>query len=208
MNISRNYDRLVSFIVSAMVTTSFLATAPSTAVISAAAGPQPAALLNALEGMRAAGWYGMENALLPAPAAIPQTASAAPAAAAANPLSDIQIQKLIKLTVDHGHDVTLSHFITNALGVTVPGELLTVRQVSIIVSPELSRAFQKSKDDGYLFLTITPAGYKVYRTDANEALIAAVEIPPGQGPVAIAVADAQQQLAAEIAYWGAIADRF
>jgi len=209
MDFSRAHDRLISFAVSAMITTSFLATAPNPNAVSAAAGPQPAAVMNALEGLRAAGWAGIQNAALPAPALVPQTTPSAPAAAENPPLSIIQIQKLLKLTIDHGHDIALDKYVTAALGLTAPGETLTLPQVSIAVNPQLIRSFEKiTSDGGYLFGAGTAASYKAYRTNANLELIAAVQKNTDQAPVAVPIAEAQQQLMIEIAYWGMVADHF
>lgn len=211
MDFSRAHDRLISFAVSAMITTSFLATAPAPApdAITAAAGPQPAAVMNALEGLRAAGWSGLQNAALPAPALVPKTAPSAPAAAVNPPLSDIQIQKLLKLTIDHGHDIDIDVSVTAALGLTAPGEILNVRQVSITVNPQLHRAFQKiMSDGGYLFGAGSPDSFRAYRTNAKQELIAAVEKNSNQAPVVVPIVEAQQQLKVEAAYWGMVADKF
>lgn len=209
MDFNRAHDRLISFAVSAMITTSFLATAPVPGAMTAAAGPQPAAVMNALEGLRAAGWEGLQNAALPTPAVAPKNTPSAPTAAENFTLTDIQIQKLLKLTIDHGHDITIDQSVTAALGLTGPGESLTVRQVHVITNPQLGHAFQKAmKDDGYLFGTVYPDSFRVYRTNANQELMGAVEKHPNQVPVVIPVADAQQQLQVELAYWGTIADKF
>lgn len=210
MDLSRAHDRLFSLAVSAMITASFLATAPAPDAVFAAAGPAPAAVMNAVEGLRAAGWAGLKDAALPPPALAPQSTPAAPAAPAADfKLSDVQIQKLLKLTIDHGHDTMIDRSVTTALGLTAPGEPMVVRQVTLIINPKFSRAFQKStKDDGYLFGTVFPDSFKVYRTDAQQALLGAVEKRPNQPPVVIPVADAQRDLQAELVYWGSVADRF
>lgn len=209
MDFSRAHDRLISFAVSAMITTSFLATAPAPDAITAAAGPQPAAVMNALEGLRAAGWSGLQNAALPAPALVPQTAPSAPAAAVNSVLSDIQLQKLLKLTVDHGHDTQFDKIISDTLGITSGEETVIVRQVTIKVPPAFRRAFQKiPTDGGYVFVYGTITDYAAYRTNANQEFVAAAVKNANQAPVAIPLAEAQQQFNVELAYWGTIADKF
>jgi hypothetical protein len=206
MESSRYHDRLLSFAVSAMITASFLATAPAV-TINAAAGPQPAALMNAMEGLRNSGWHGMTNMVMPAPVIAPRTSTPAPAADEAPALTDAQVKILAKLLVDYGHDTALGSNVTSALGITAPGATITVRQISTPFDGHLARAFHILSDGGFLVAAVSAGNARTYRANAKQELVAAVDTKTGQAPVVIPVADAQRELKAELAFWAATADQ-
>jgi hypothetical protein len=209
MDLRLTHERLVSFAASAMITASFFATAPGVAV-TAASGPQPAAILGALEGLRASGWQGLKESYEPTVPASPRPTAASFTPAEKMPLSDTEIQKLSKLLAEHGADAPLSSAVTTALGLTRPGESLTLRQLHVYFDNKTrAHAYHLLPNDGgYLILAVSPTDARSYRANIKQELIAAVDTFTGQAPVVIPVADAQKELAAEFAYWAGIADKF
>ena len=207
MHYSRHYNRLVSFLVSAMVTTSFLATAPGTTV-TAASGPQPAAIMNALEGLRGVGWHGLQDAALPPAMIAPQGSITTPATEEKPLLSDQQVQRLAHFMVNFGIDSPLATAVTTALGLTKAGETKVFRQLNVPFDGHLAHAYHRTEDGGFLLVTASTVSARTFRADAKQQLVAAVDTKPGLAPVAIPVADAQAELKNELAYWANVADKF
>lgn len=207
MEFSLKYDRLVSLAVSAMLTASFLATAPGT-TISAAAGPQPAAMAGALEALRAAGWQGVKGMSIPAPVASPTVVSAPPAEVTEKPsLSDAQLEALSRLLVKYGLPGEVKPNVANALGLTKPGESLPMRELNTTVEKKL-HAYHVI-DGGYLLYAIYLGQEShIFRVNSKQELVASIKItPPITTPVVIPVADAQKELKDELTYWAGVADR-
>jgi len=209
MDLRLNHEKLVSFAVSAMLTASFLATAPGN-VVTAAAGPQPAALLGAYEGLKASGFQGLKEAYEPATAAAPRSAVATPVSFSRTVLTETEVQKLAKLMAAHGADMPVNAAVTVALGLTAPGETMTLRQLGVTFpNDSLIHTYNPLPNDkGTLFYVVSPASARTYYANAKQELVGAVDKKTGEAPVIIAAAVAQKELDAELAYWAALADRF
>lgn len=206
---SRIHSRLVSLTVSMMITASFLATAPSS-TLDAAAGPQPAAVMNGLEGLRAAGWRGLNGMTPPASAAAPQPAPASASAPSvpASPLTEPEIQHLLALGVEHGHDIPVSAKVTTALGLTAPGQQATYRQLSLGKDKDSQHGFQKTGDDSYLLILDVSGGFIAIRTNARMELVGAVKQAKDGTVTVVPLPDAQSTLQTELAFWHAVANKF
>jgi hypothetical protein len=201
MEFSRNHHRLFSIAVSAMLTSAFLATAPGT-TISAAAAPQPQALMQAFDGLRNAGFKGLSNVALPPPTTAPTFSTPVPVDPAGAGLTDNQLKKLDGFMPKFGLDVTLVKMVSDALGITHGAETLTIRELAIGDAPNPKHAFSRIASGGYLYILATSADARSYYIDTNQSLIAAVVVPANSTtPVAIPVALAQTQLKDEFAFW-------
>ncbi|MDE2143420.1 MAG: hypothetical protein KGJ84_13515, partial [Elusimicrobia bacterium] len=85
------------------------------------------------------------------------------------------------------------------------GATLTLRQMGIL-RDRTGHAYQVTADGGFLIMTGSVEGARIYRANPKQELIAAVSKKTGFAPVAIPAADAQRELDAEFAFWAAIAD--
>src|ERR1035437_4268237 len=71
------HESLTSLAVSAMLTSAFLAP-PSNRASEDAAGPQPQAIMTALDGLRGSGWAGTQELTTSVNVVVPQSAAVAP----------------------------------------------------------------------------------------------------------------------------------
>lgn len=197
MDFARSQNRLISFAVSAMLTSAFLSTAPSS-FITAGAGPQPMAILNAI---RAEGWHGAQGVELPTPAAEP--ASAAPLASVpAKPLSEEQLQKICKWIADHGSVSTDIKKLTDALGLTKNDEKLTLPGMSTHDAENVIYIIQILNDGkGYVVADVNHELFHVYWVDKNLDLVSAVSMIKGQTPAAMPIKDAAAGINHDLAFW-------
>src|ERR1019366_9534153 len=121
MSLDSRHDRLVSLAVSAMLTSALFASAPG-GVVAASTGPQPAAIINALTAIRAAGWSGAQNVDMPSPPT-PQASATRNAAAASNrPISDAQFKKILDDNATNGGNTQTAPIVAKAFGVDHPSQ--------------------------------------------------------------------------------------
>lgn len=222
MDPRRPSPTLMSFAVSAMLTSALLATAPGGAYTAAATGPQPRALINAFEGLRAAAWSGTQSVSLPTPpAAIPTAAiesSAAPASAspALDPLklSPAEMRTQLQILAQHGNHVSITPTVTQALGLTAGSQTLWVDEVSygFPLTPSengFTHSFATLPDGGYLFFRVKTNSNnislfgKFLRLDRNQNLIAAYSWVQGGSTTRLSWSEAEAQLRDEIHAWRA-----
>ena len=206
MDLSRTHESLTSLVVSVMLTSAFLASAPHSGITEAGAGPQPQAIVNVLSGLRASGWAGtteMPDMML---VSTPHSAAGSAESIAEPSLTGDQQKKLAALMAAYGHDVALSQPVTDALGLSKGGEVLTLRQLTVDEHPEL-HTYIPLADRGFIFFFIDTTAARSYRLDGNFKFVAAVSKKKGQEPVVIPISDAYRNVQAEIAYWAALADK-
>jgi len=212
MDSIRTQGKFLSFAVSAMLTSTFLATAPNPGIVSAAAGPQPAAIAALLDGARAAGFAGMKDVPAPAAVAAPEPAANKPAAIAAAPaLTPLQIQKLRNLaTGPNGHLGHLRPAISSALGVG-PNDRDSIFPSFTATDDQkpLSYQIMLLPDSGYIVGRNENGTVLIFRLDANLRLLGAVTVKSiTDTPTAIPSSDAERLLALDLVTWGQIADGF
>jgi hypothetical protein len=122
-------------------------------------------------------------------------------------LSPVRIERLAKLIAEHSHDAAIDSSVTTSLGLTRPGEVLTLRQLSLRLAPVV-RLYHRLPDGGWLFVMISPESARAYRANPRQELVAAVEKRTGEPPVVIPASDAERWFKAEISYWADVADHF
>lgn len=210
MDLSRTQGKLFSFAVSAMMTSAVLATAPNSSLLSAAAGPNPAAIAAMLDGARSAGFAGMKD--VPAPAAVATPAAASKPAAQAQPaLTPTQIQKLRKLaTGPDGHMGHLRPAISSALGVG-PADRDSIFPSYTVNDDQVNVDYQiyiLPDESGYVIGRNDHQSVRIFRLDARLNVIGAVTVKTTtDAPVAIPPADATRLSAIDLTTWGQIADQ-
>jgi hypothetical protein len=207
MDFSRSHRRLFSLASSLMVTASVLATAPAP-FVAAAAGPQPAALTGAMNGLKALGWAGAKDLAVPAPAASPDATTPAPQPAAKPHLTDAQFGILAKAMAKYGHKVTLYTDITGPLGIA--GNI-TVDQLSLKIAPPDYRAhsiqFVPGTGDILFISTDVDHNLRASLADPQQKLIAAESVDQRMVATKLDPAKAQAELDIETTFWMNAADR-
>ena len=205
MDMNRTHEALMSLAVSAMLTSAFLASAPSGTNL-ASAGPQSQAIMNALSSLRASDWAGAQEITVPTAVTELQSADPAHAASASKTILTADQQKiLLNLRDAHGHDVALSSAVTAALGISKGAEVLTLRQLTINAHPNL-HVYIPLPDGGFMLSFVDDVAASSYRLDANFKLLAAVSKKTGEAPIVIPMPDAERNAQTELAYWAAVAD--
>jgi hypothetical protein len=207
MDMRRTHDVLTSFVVSLMLTSAFLAST-SNDMNEAAAGPQPQAIMNALNSLRASGWAGTQDLTMPSAAPMQQSAMVVPAATPPESVLTAAQKKKISMLMDvYGKAAVLHSDVTAALGISKGDEVLTLRSLADLEAP-LLHAYIPLPDGGIL-LGLREDGVMTwnYRLDADLKLIAAVSKGVDQAPVVIPMADATRNAQAEIIFWAALADK-
>ena len=205
MSLRFTHETLTSFAVSAMLTSAFLAPAPN-GTSTAASGPQPQAIMNALNGLRASGWAGTQDIPAPNAVAAPQAAASASAVSAPEPILTAAQQKaLVTLMATYGHDIALNSGITAALGITKGNDVLTLRQLGVNAHP-FGHIYIPLPDGGFMLIFNNRVAPASYRLDANLKLIAAVSKNGNEAPVVIPVPDAERSVHTELTFWADVAD--
>jgi len=209
MNVNRMHNHLISFIISAMITSAFLATAPD-GIISAGAGPQmPAQLIpTVLAQVRGTGWHGTATQTIPISVAAPHTTEVNMPTQPTAPLSGEQLQKILKNLEERNKLAAVDRVITDSLGLTKNGEVLTLQY----------RALKDSQGIMHAFVLLNGnMGYLVSQRKGNESII--FHLDPTLKPVitiagtygqpkfsAVPLPDVEGTLQAELRYWANIAD--
>ena len=207
MDLSRKHEKLISFAVSAMISSAFLSTAPGP-VMTAAAGPQPQAVLQAVQALHSAGFQGTANMALPSPAAAPIAVSFNPTSTGPI-LTDAHLKKYDGWLVQYGVDIALGKPATDALGLTTGPQTLTVRELVLGTKAPLAKHAMARNPErgGFIFIRVTPDGSRCYVANDKQELVGAVFVSvDGGGPVTLAAADAQKQLNEELTFWAKSAD--
>ena len=112
-----------------------------------------------------------------------------------------QRNKLAKFMDEHGHKVSLNTNVTTALGITKPGQSLTINQLILDESSTIKHTYMILPNGGFLIAVddlAAPASY-VYRLDANFMLIAGVKGIPSS-VAAIPTSDAKRAVDVENNY--------
>lgn len=201
MDFSRAQDRLFSLAASLMVTASVLATAPAP-VISAASGPQPQALINALTGLRAAGFRLDPRLVLSAPASTPAAAvPSAPPDQAGPKLTAEQVKRILAFSAAQGHEQLMDKRLTDALGLTSGSGTLTLHEIGLELPSKEVVGFYALPDGGYLLASVRNGVNYGYRTDKDFNLIAAASRIEGAPALVIPRAEAQKGLDTALTTW-------
>jgi hypothetical protein len=206
MKSRRIQDRLLSLVVSAMLTSAVLMTAP-TGTIDAAVGPQPQALVNALNELHSGGWAGLQNVSVPTPVSAPMYAPAAAPAAMETPLSAKELSQLRSYSATYGIDIAIDKSVTDALGLTSGARILTIRELGTDQPDRSKKIISFLPKDGNILIGLdTVGGSYVYILGPDIKLIAAVFKKSGRPPVVIPISQAQAGVQTELAYWAKIGD--
>ena len=194
MTQNRSHARLISFTISAMFTSAFLATAPNT-FVAAAAGPQLPQIINVV-GM----FPGMQT---PEVAPPPITPDASDAAISPPPrlITAAQFKKILDDTAVNGKIAPVSTEVTTPLGLTIKGNTLTVPRDSFRDPNENRHSFWKLENKNYLFGVSNQVSAHIYYVDKDFVLIAAVTRTAKDGVSIIPNSDAHAGLCAELAYF-------
>jgi hypothetical protein len=128
-------------------------------------------------------------------------------ATTARPLSDAQLQKIIKNLKERNKRETLDPAI-GLLGLTKNGELLTVLARSLIDKQGITHGFYLlNGDTGYIVGQQTEKGTTACRIDMNLNLVSAVFKPSDQSePYVVPLSEAAEILHTELLVWAEIAD--
>ena len=207
MDFSRMHEKLVSFAVSAMISSAFLSTAPGP-VMTAAAGLPPQAVLQAVQALHSAGFQGTANMALPSPAAAPLAVSFNPTTTGPI-LTDAHLKKYDGWFTQYGVDITLVKPATDALGLTAGPQTLKVRELVLDTKAPLAKHAMARIPErgGLIFIRVTPDGSRSYVANDKQELVSAIFMSvDGGGPVVLAAADAQKQLVDELTFWAKSAD--
>lgn len=132
----------------------------------------------------------------------------APGDAAPGPVLTAEHRLVLdKLLAYHGLNTVLLPSLTDALGLTRSGDTLGVRQMNIVLDSGERHVFNRL-DDGRMILAYVKGNvFNSYLVTSQVQLIAAVrETVPDQKVSALPFAEAEKELAAELAYWAEIAD--
>lgn len=205
MDVRPTHESLLSLAVSAMITSAFLATAPAP-IVTAAAGPQPAAILGAVQALKSEGWHGMQAVEIPSAVSVPAPAlapAAHPPIAPAQSLSDDQLKKLLVDTVANGSDAVVKAPIAGPLGIGPAGQAVKVHADAFGGIGTETHAFAAiPAQTGYVLWHRMPDGNRVdyYRLDDKLALVDAVTLT-AQGVAHVSPTDAQKTLDAEWTFW-------
>jgi hypothetical protein len=193
----------MSFAVTAMFTSGLLSTAPN-AFVAAASGPQPAVLVNALNGLRADGWHAVEAVSAQTPAAVPASVPAP----ASGTLTETQLQALVRLANTKGQRGKLNQLVTNALGLTSGTDPIAPLQYTMHDPKGFGHAFcVLDGGSGYILGIAYPGRAEIYYVGLDLSLKAALNKRKDENPESIATGDAQKNLSAEFAYLALIADQ-
>ena len=204
MNSSRMHNHLISFVVSAMITSAFLATAPD-GLISAGAGPQMSTILAQVRG---AGWHGTSAHMTPISVAEPHTTAVNMPVKPASPLSKEQLEKILKNLEERNKQTSISSEISEILGLTKNGEVLTIQARAFKDSQGVMHGFFRlNGNDGYLMSQRTEAKATIFHLDPNLKPITAISNMPGQPKMSmIPLPEVEGTLNTELRYWANIAD--
>ncbi len=208
MNARSIHAQLISFAASAMFSSAVLMAAPH-GTIDAAAGPQPQAVVNALNALRSGGFAGLKDVSVPDAVSAPMSAPAAaqaPAEAPA-PLSPAQIAKLHALTASYGHDSPIDKSVTDALDLTTGADILTLRELTT-PHPDKSVnviSFLPNSENILVAFQDNIAIY-IYKVTPDFKLIAAIRKVYDGLPVVIPFAEAQADARTQLEYWAQVAD--
>jgi hypothetical protein len=111
------------------------------------------------------------------------------------------VRHLGKWLKSYGTDIALGAAATNPLGLTAPGEQITVREIAID-GPGWKRGYVRLvADGGFLFIAVDARGSTSFRADADGKLVSAVRVSKGVG-TPIELAGAQTEYRALTDYWG------
>jgi hypothetical protein len=211
MDSSRTQDRLFSFVISAMLTSAVLATAPSTGIITAAAGPQSPAIMSMIDGMRSAGFSALKDAPMPSSVASPSSTVAVKATASAQPgLTPAQVAKLRKLALGpEGNDGEIRASVAKALGLNNGDRAASLRSFSAEDSDTkiLVQIYLLPNNAGYIIARSDGKTVRLFKLDAALNMTIAVSVPVNDNTVSpIPAPDAQKLCDADKATMGQIAD--
>ncbi|HMK67104.1 MAG TPA: hypothetical protein VK433_01055 [Stellaceae bacterium] len=123
-------------------------------------------------------------------------------------ISDEQISKIVAMLDEHGKEVPLDPYVTEALGLTKDGVKISPRQIAVRDDEGLIHAFIRlDKGGGYLFGRVAEPGVLVIRVSADWKLVSAILKSPGRPETAkLPRPEAQQGYEEELKHWAKIAD--
>jgi len=209
MNRIRSHGNLLSFVVSAMLTSAFLATAPE-GIIHAGTVPIPAqAMSTLLSNVQGSGWHGTSTMMVAVPSATPNAVAVNVPPAPASPLRDAQLIKIIS-AVDKSEDVrALSPAMAVLLG--LPTNPQNTFKFHFFVTPEgTSHVFARlNASNDYLVYSRTGSVGTFMHVDAGLQLYAAATETVGVAGATLKVLpvrEAAKQLDQELAAWANYAD--
>ncbi len=211
MHASRTQGRLISFAVSAMLTSAVLATAPDIGIVTAATVQPPTAVLSMIDGARSGVFAGSKDVPDAAAVASPSAILAVKHTATAETgLTPAQLAKLRKLALGpDGHEGNLRVSIAKALALTTADQPVFLRSFSAD-DPDTKVTFQillLPNNSGYVIVRGDEQTVRAFRLDADLHLVGAVTGPAHIDTVTpIPTAEAKKLCDADKTTMGEIAD--
>ena len=196
MNFGRAHEKLISFILSMMMTSAFFATAPQ-GFLTAAVAPN---LNNVISGLRSAGWSVSDNFTAPTSVQTPEVMDLETSQTDL-PFSKAEQDKIDGFFKSHAKKTTIGNPAADKLKILDPEavQIHTVKDFSGKI-----HAYSRLKDGGIVLSLLDATTAYSYHLDSKFKLIASVAVT---NYVASDIADPETSAKAELAYWAAYADR-
>ena len=140
--------------------------------------------------------------------AAPNAFMRGPAAAANQPLSDVELKKLDDLIAQQGRDIAISPVITDIVGLTQNDQTITCRAFGAVDpdTNDIRHIYRLPEGKGYLIDYFHADIVEVYWADNGLALVAALSGVRGQKPGPASFQQAQFGFRNELAWWAKFAD--
>jgi hypothetical protein len=131
-----------------------------------------------------------------------------PAAAANQPLSDVEIKKIDDLIAQQGRDIAISPVITDILGLAQNDQTITCRAFGAVDpnTNDIRHIYLLPAGKGYLIDYFHADIVEVYWADKSLTLVAALSGVRGQKPGPASFQQAQFGFSNELAWWAKFAD--
>ena len=184
-----------------MFTSAFLSSAPN-GYVAAGTGPS---VVPMLEMVRAGGFLGGNSII----AIVSVPPSSIPGAILGLPINEPQFQKIVHRLNGHGADLEMDLDLTDSLGLTSSGKMLSARKLGIKDKQGIRHGFYRLNDNnGYLLYKETTAGYSYLYTGLDFKPYKAFVQQKGRAPEVKADShDLMIALYDELCVWAAFADQ-
>ena len=204
-------NRLISFTISAMLTSAFLATAPE-GIVSAAAGPTAPsqAMTNVLNGLQASGWHDVAGLTATTPASVPVSVAAhGEPTPPQSPITGAQLLKVFNILMQTGTEASLVQRIAESLGLSKNGKQVLMRQLAIEDDNAVQYGFALLKDGrGYMLDKGPRDGNRIaFHLNGNLKIITAIAESSAREITILSPADAEARLREVMAVWAEYADQ-
>lgn len=202
-----SHTTLCSFVFSLLLTSALIPSAGNVSLAAAGAPAAQMAVQTVLNGLRAQGFAGSAESILPSPAATPASASAA-APKAAPSLTPEVMGKMLKLIAEKGVDRDLIAVMANSLGLSASGQTWASRSISATSGDGSIHGFYISRgaeQDLVISLGVPGKAVYAYRTRRDGTATAAVVLDLQTRQTTMRSPDeAQKSLDAEVALWSGV----